>query len=95
MDPIREDAINKLNQKKAALGNESVVETRERIKNAVKPRDEAMKTIAKYQDEVGAPSDDEVAEDFLKETGIVLDEEFLENDEDDITELNEDEDDGL
>jgi len=52
---------------------EKEIDTKQRMKEAVARRDEAIKKIEGFQDQTGIPQDDEIDGSFLTESGIDLD----------------------
>lgn len=80
---IQEKSKKLHEQARERISKEKPEETADRIKDSLSKREEAMKKIHKYQDEHGAPTQDEVDENFINnEANIDIDlEEFRDKDD--------------
>lgn len=60
---LREKQKEQLDSKKKA---ESIEQTRKRMKNVLRDRDEAMQSIYDYQDKTGIPAENETEKNFFE-----------------------------
>jgi hypothetical protein len=71
IDKVLEEQRKKASERKSL---EREIDTKQRMKDVVLRRDEAVRKIEQYQDETGIPEDDEIDDNFLsKESDGSLD----------------------